>query len=98
MQIHNSPKVGTPYWTARFMMSRGADAELIAAYLEHEAALAGLDPLMLHPNFALVVTAGKIRAGLIEVKTAIESTFDPLRNLKQSMQQIAMYAAASDGQ
>ena len=87
MQIHNSPEPGTPYWAARFMMGRGADAGLIATYLEREAALAGLDPLMLHPDFALVVRVEKIRAGLIEVKTAMESTRAPMVRLKEQMQQ-----------
>lgn len=97
MQIHNSPKPGTPYWAARFMMERGADAGLIAAYLEREAQIAGLDPLLLHPDFALVVTTEKIRAGLIEVKTAMESTREPIGRAKEAMQQIAMYAAMSEG-
>lgn len=96
MKFRNNPEPGTPYWAARFMMSRGADAGLIAAYLEHEAALAGLDPLMLHPDFALVVRVEKIRAGLIEVKTAMESTRAPMVRLKEQMQQIAMYAAMSE--
>ena len=97
MKIHNSPEPGTPYWAARFMMSRGADAGLIAAYLEREATLAGLDPLMLHPDFAFVVRVEKIRAGLVTLKTAIESTRAPMVRLKEQMQQIAMYAAASGG-
>ena len=91
MQIHNSPKPGTPYWAARFMMERGADAGLIAAYLEHEAALAGLDPLLLHPDFALVVRVEKIRAGLIEVKTALDATRVPMNRAKEAMQRLALH-------
>ena len=97
MQIHNSPKPGTPYWAARFMMGRGADAGLIAAYLEREAQIAGLDPLLLHPDFALMVTAEKIRASVITVKTALDATLEPIGRFKEAMLQIAMYAAASEG-
>ena len=42
MTIHND--LSTPYGTALFMMRRGADADLIVAYLEHEARAAGVDP------------------------------------------------------
>ena len=66
MQIHNSPGPGTPYWAARFMMGRGADAGLIAAYLEREARIAGLEPLLLHPSLASLARLTAMYAAMSE--------------------------------
>ena len=53
MQIqYPTPDLTTPHGTAIFMMRRHADPGLVVAYLEHEARLAGVDPLDLsqHPT------------------------------------------------
>ena len=64
----------TPYAAAIFMMRRGADPELIAAYVVEEARRAGCDPLDLAPKSTmenLAAAFGKIRDAFMVLRPAI---------------------------
>lgn len=74
----------TPYAAAIFMMRRGADPGLIAAYLVEEARRAGVDPAELAPKSPAELLREAARQISAAFRVAVAPAYEAVRSIERA--------------